>query len=358
LQGKINRSTIKENNCRLRGSLVFHNQSVYQFIDVVKETENREVLVRLIREADEYMPPPPSTEHQRDETDLFNSRIKHDRERLRRLLDYFINKSEMFSEKKDYIEELHSLLKKRREDHLTVKKEGKGCEVSIHLEDSARKPGNESLKRGKPGKEKVPGSVSVKDRKTLKPFQKTAAAIIFLLLIIGALFLTGTFTIFNNKEEKVKETPYTRTLREIYSIDRESYPELMKKYNIRVKVSEILRYANSVAVKNNYHKISLTALKKKNPDWIYPGNIFLMLDGTRINVKRGDTLWKLSEDKIIETIIVFNRIMEKIKQSDPDISEKLLDEAKKIAFIEKHVKMIDRILKEKKESQAGREKTE
>ncbi len=355
LQGKIHITAVKENSSRLRGSLIFHDRSVYQFIDIEKETGNREMLTRMIREADEYMPPPPSSEHHGDETDLFNGRIRHDRERLRRLLDYFIDKSAMFSEKKEYIEELDKLLRKRREDHLMEKKEGKGYEVSIQLEDSGRKPDNESMKKVKPGKGKVSGSVSPETGKTLKPFKITAAAIIIILLIIGVLFHTDIFTFFNTKNTKAEETPYEQTLREIHTIDRESYSGLIKKYKIRVKVSDILRYANSVAVKNNYNKISLTRLREKNPDWIYPGNIFHMLDGTRVKVRRGDTLWKLSEDKIIESIILFNRIMERINHSGPDISGKLLEEAKKVAFIEKHQKMIDRILKERKENRGKNE---
>jgi hypothetical protein len=355
LQGKIRRDIIKENSSRLRGSLIFHNNSVYQFIDVEKETGNREILVRMIREADEYMPIPPPAQDKAygDDTDLFNRRIRHDRERLRRLLDYFIDKSEMFSEKKEYIEELDQLLKKRREDYLVEKKEGKGYEVSIQLEDSGERAGNKSIKAKKPGKGKEQDSVFVS-----KSFRVTAAAAILLLLVFAALFLSGTFTVFNKEEEKFQETPYEKTLREIYTIEKETLPLLQKKFKIRVKVSDILRYANSVAVKNNYNKISLSALREKNPDWIYPGNVFLMLDGTRIKVKRGDTLWKLSEEKIIESIIVFNRIIEKIDQSDPDISEKLLAEAKKVAFIEKHLKMLDRIIRTREESRAGSMKAE
>lgn len=117
-----------------------------------------------------------------------------------------------------------------------------------------------------------------------------------------------------------------------------------------MKASEILRYANSVAVKNGYNRISLSKLREKNPDWIFPGNVFRMLDETKIKVKRGDTLWKLSEDKIIESIIVFNRIMEKLSQSDRNISDKILREAKKVVFLKKHMKMIDRILNEREKN--------
>lgn len=358
LQGKIRKTIVKENSCRLRGSLIFHNQFVYQFIDVEKETGNQEKLIRMISEADEYILLPSREEFNTNNTILFNSRIRKDRERLRKLLDNFIDKSQMFSEKKEYIEELNSLLRKRRDDYLIVKEEGKGFDVSILLEDSEITPGNKSLEMRKQRKVKVRDPFFNKERKSIKHFKITAALILLLLLIIGALFLTGTFTGFNSGMGKIEETPYTRILSEIYTIDKEDYPGLIKKYKIRIEVSDILRYANSVAVKNNYDKISLSRLKEKNPDWIYPGNIFTMLDGTRIKVKRGDTLWKLSENKIIESIIVFNRIIETINNTDRNISDKLVNEAKKVAFIENQLKILDHILKKRIENPAGKGKTE
>ncbi len=350
LQGNINRDLLNENSNRLKGSLIFHNQSVYQFIEIGDESENRKALARMIHEADEYIPLPLGKEPVGTETAYFNSRIREDRERLRRLLDYFIDRSEMFNEKKEYIEELDTLLKERRKEFLIPKQDGKGYKVNVEFKEINREQLEKSIKGSKSRKEKAAGAASGNERSFFKPVNIAAVVILLILLIIGALYLTGTINTFSSREDKISETPYQRTIREIYTVNRESYPELEKKYKIRVKPSEILRYANGVAVKNGYNRISLSKLREKNPDWIFPGNVFLMLDGTRVKVKRGDTLWKLSEDKIIESIIVFNRIMEKLSQSDRDISDKLLREAKKVAFMKEHVKMINQMLKEREKS--------
>jgi len=86
-------------------------------------------------------------------------------------------------------------------------------------------------------------------------------------------------------------------------------PNLPKKVNELKKMSEIkpsyvteqlvAKYAKKVALKNGYGPISQQDFKdKKNPHWIYPGNIITMLDGEKIKVKTGDNIWKLCRQKL------------------------------------------------------------
>jgi len=66
-----------------------------------------------------------------------------------------------------------------------------------------------------------------------------------------------------------------------------------------VSDNAIYRYANDVAIKNGYSKLSIRAIKRNNPHWIYPGSTFTMLDGEIITVRDGDNLWNICRDKIL-----------------------------------------------------------
>ena len=68
----------------------------------------------------------------------------------------------------------------------------------------------------------------------------------------------------------------------------------------------------NVALANGYHRIRGSDMKEGNPDWIYPNNVFVMLDGERVTVSRGDTLWNLSRNKLIESALVFDDVMARL----------------------------------------------
>ena len=117
--------------------------------------------------------------------------------------------------------------------------------------------------------------------------------------------------------------------------------ELISKYNIHVSDRDIYNYANQVARKNGYREITFKALKEKNPNWIFPGNVFYLMDGEKVVVKWGDTLWDISHKKLMEINIEFYKLIEKIKTAGSE-SEKsaLLKKAKSIAFSKKHYDVI------------------
>ncbi|MCP4134373.1 MAG: hypothetical protein GY754_25590 [bacterium] len=115
---------------------------------------------------------------------------------------------------------------------------------------------------------------------------------------------------------------------------------IIDKYKISVNNFDIYTYANKVAVKNGYNSLSYPKLKHKNPNWIYPENIFIMLDGEKIFVKERDTLWRLARIKLTRMGIHFYELTEKIEKADDSDKRGLLDQAEKYAFKEKHYKII------------------
>jgi len=67
---------------------------------------------------------------------------------------------------------------------------------------------------------------------------------------------------------------------------------------IVITILDILRLANKIAVANGYRSIDSSHPTGPDPDWIYPGNVFELPDGTTHTVHRGDTLWGITADFI------------------------------------------------------------
>jgi type II secretory pathway pseudopilin PulG len=91
---------------------------------------------------------------------------------------------------------------------------------------------------------------------------------------------------------------------------------LRAKYNITVEDTDIYQFANKTAQKNGYAPIPVKDFKKRNPHWIFPGNVFILADGEEIKVKDGDTLWQISRTKLERLYIDFYVVIDAI---DKDI---------------------------------------
>ncbi|MGV7929257.1 MAG: hypothetical protein AB2L13_10180 [Spirochaetota bacterium] len=122
--------------------------------------------------------------------------------------------------------------------------------------------------------------------------------------------------------------------------------ELIKKYDISVSDHDIFVYVNQVAQKNGYAPIPYASMKNRNPNWIYPGNVFVMLDGERMVVKEGDTLWKMSYTRLQDRGIAFHRILEEIEESAGrglDIAP-LVEKARSLAVNGTHARKLEALL--------------
>ena len=102
------------------------------------------------------------------------------------------------------------------------------------------------------------------------------------------------------------------------------------KNKYKISYSDIFRYANSVAIKNGYAPIELEKLKDKNPHWIFPENIFILLDNKKIIVLKGDTLWGISKNKLIEMNYNFDKIIK--ENANKKFSKEQLVELEKFVF--------------------------
>ena len=63
---------------------------------------------------------------------------------------------------------------------------------------------------------------------------------------------------------------------------------------------------NLIATKNGYHRIAFENEKKHlsgmDPDWIYPGNVLVMPDQTKVKIIKGDNMWKICEAYLLSHI--------------------------------------------------------
>jgi hypothetical protein len=142
--------------------------------------------------------------------------------------------------------------------------------------------------------------------------------------------------------------------RERAAVEKRVRRELINKYEITVTATDIFRYANEVALANGYHPIAMEGIKDKNPNWIYPGNVFTLNGGEKVVVKQGDTLWEIAHERLIDRNIAFYRVIERIKEkikSGTDIASDI-SEAEKAAFNERHRSLLDALREEA--SGAGR----
>lgn len=298
-------------------ALVFCNNNVYEFIQSAKAAPIKDnTIIDEINDNDISL-------YKKHKLEYY-VRIVNDRERLRRLLALFISKG-----RKE-----HAVLKKaiyeRKDRYYT-----NSMEVSIDELKKSKKSLLKGLssKINKGGKHELDNRDS-EEHKALRMLRlKRIAAVIIVIVSIAIIILVSRKKIDDYIEYKKNEK----------IIQEKKFKEmLVGKYNIYVSDDDIFKYANEVAVKNGYNRITKTSLKKNNPNWIYPGNVFILLDGDRVVVKNGDTLWDISHKKLIQKHIEFYKLIEEIDSKiKTGINVKTdIDKAKGLAFNAKHQKIL------------------
>ena len=158
----------------------------------------------------------------------------------------------------------------------------------------------------------------------------------------GGTGTTGAGTVSVSGESGETGTPVTNQVITVKRVNTEE-KELLAKRNVTIRDIDIFNYANDVAVKNGYEKITYTGIRQKNPHWIYPGNLFIMLDGEKVVVQSGDTLWDLAHAKLEKMNADFYKVIAELEQADTSDKNKireLIDRADSFAYIPQQKKII------------------
>ncbi len=251
------------------------------------------------------------------------SRIISDRVRLQMLIDIYSESDQYRARNQPGIVALDRALNARKRQYR---------EEALSLDSSwsrsiAVQPGKDGGLPVAPGKEtplsETPHAEAEESRRQGLRLRKSLWIAIPAILLLIAAALLFRFASPSIRDVILRDRP---EIVESSEIDAR-YRPLGKQYNIRIRDHDILQYANRVAVTNGYHRIATTSIKDRNPDWIYPDNVFIMLDGQRVVVSKGDTLWNLSKNKLIESAFAFDGIMKRLDESGIHDRVKIIIEA-------------------------------
>jgi len=286
-------------------------------------------------------------------------RIIEDRERLAKILTLFYEDKlthPSFNFMKSELSLLKEEIDSRREiyntefyeaesfnSHKNKKKKTKTAGVLSFLNE--RKNGAENI-NGSP--ENAPEERSLDIKKI-----KISAAVLLLLLFLlsGGIYITKNS---GNQKPVLTEQDLTGGIDKekienkniIITVKRvdEQEKELLKLHNVKITDYDIFRYANDVAIKNGYSGLTMSGLKDKNPHWIYPSNVFIMLDGEKVVVQKGDTLWDLAHAKLEKMNAEFYKITDQLEKTDPEDTGRIkaiIAEAEKYLYTVQQKKYID-----------------
>lgn len=285
-------------------------------------------------------------------------RIIEDRERLAKILTLFYEDKQSHPSFQFMKSEL-SLLKEeidgRREIYNTEFYETENVNNRKKSKLTAKSAGvlnflNDLNSHGAHGSEKTDESAD-SGKGLYKKIRITAAILLILLLLLSG----GIYISRNSDENKPVLSEHDlntsstdkkdETKNIIITVKRvdEKEKELLKLHNVKITDYDIFMYANDVAIKNGYSSLTLSGLKEKNPHWIYPSNIFIMLDGEKVVVQKGDTLWDLAHAKLEKMNAEFYKItdqLDKVDSKDTGKIKAILSEAEKYIYTVQQKKYI------------------
>lgn len=176
---------------------------------------------------------------------------------------------------------------------------------------------------------------------------------LLIILIFSLLSFWGykKYSIYH--ENKISEQRAAEKLIQAQKIEKEKAEKaakekmLTEKYSIKVGNKEIFEFTNKIAVKNGYNPFPNGYKRTKNPNWIFPGNKFKFPDGEIVTVKKGDTLWDISEKKLSLVFMTFYSNIDKIdslKRENQELPPELIKETKQIIYTEKQQNDFNKIL--------------
>lgn len=354
---KLNLNLVEEKSSSIKSIIVFHNNCCYQFLEEIENTPDKiysETCTEDILEQNSLY----------DEQKKLCIRIIEDRIRLNLLINLFYEKrkdSESYNTIQSEINKLSNEIKTRKEIYSQeIYLDETNTIIKSAYDSMPGKIKNNTIFRN--NKKQINGHTDenkVNETRLASLWsgnKKYIAAIILILIILSIL---GYNYLYTGKEETVPIKVEDKLMStqsdkdknsEITTVTRINSEEkmLLKKIGVKISNLDIYNYANDVAEKNGYAKISYQGFKSKNPHWIYPTNLFIMLDGEKVVVQKGDTLWDLSKAKLEKMNAEFYKIVEEIdslSESDKGKIEALIKKADSLAYIEEQKKTISRLKK-------------
>jgi hypothetical protein len=292
-----------------RIDLILSDGILYEFASILQDPSPSDILLLESGHQDGFSA---DTLTDQKDRDLYK-RMVEDRSRLKALLHLFMQNPSYRSS----ISDLRKAIDERK--RLFANEQALSPEKSAGFIDRLRG----SLNNGE--------SCSGASSSPLSQFKRSVSCMTrsiygkIALTILLAAIIAGMTTIAY-RTHKRNELSRIEQEKKIQTILVQKEQDRVKiKYSVSVDEYDIYLFANEVAVKNGYAPIPVTDVNRKNPNWIYPGNIFIMPDGERVTIMEGDSLWKLAHTRVEKKHIAFFTEYDKIR-NDYD-SGKTIDKA-------------------------------
>ena len=99
------------------------------------------------------------------------------------------------------------------------------------------------------------------------------------------------------KEEAPGETGVSKQPEEdvITTLEQEALESFLSLGYIQITLHDVYKLTNKIAASNGYRTMDSIEQLGKDPDWIYPGNVFVFPDGVNYRVVKGDTIWYIAK---------------------------------------------------------------
>jgi hypothetical protein len=133
--------------------------------------------------------------------------------------------------------------------------------------------------------------------------------------------------------------------------DQEEIEAFLSLGYIQITVLDVFKLTNKIAVSNGYRSLDSVEELGKDPDWIYPQNLFVLPDGNRYTVVKGDTIWYIARrfikkylDRDWERYQIILSEFEK-QEMGSDKKQQLLTELESMkndSYSENFVKLLDK----------------
>ena len=137
-------------------------------------------------------------------------------------------------------------------------------------------------------------------------------------------------------------------------IDREKVESFLSLGYIQITILDVYYLTNKIAAANGYVELDSVEQLGKNPNWIYPDNVFVLPDETQYTVLKGDTIWHIAKRFIQKNLdrdwAAYRLLIEEIdtKNKNEIIAE--LKDLNKGSYSENFSKEISRTIDELKQN--------
>ncbi|MCK5094693.1 MAG: LysM peptidoglycan-binding domain-containing protein, partial [Spirochaetes bacterium] len=201
-----------------------------------------------------------------------------------------------------------------------------------------------SLKRAEE-KQKITEEVSTGESIVSEQPEETQAA------VKKEELTAGKPTTTEQPEEITADRPTTTEQPEeiiIPEIDREKVESFLSLGYIQITILDVYYLTNKIAAANGYVELDSVEQLGKNPNWIYPGNVFVLPDETQYTVLKGDTIWHIAKRFIQKNLdrdwAAYRLLIEEIDSKNKNEIIAELEDLNKGSYSENFSKEINRTI--------------